>query len=290
MPVKDLRRASIQSSISKSVWLPLIVLVIGYLYATEVGKSYEAQRGQLITDALERRLAQISEAVNDRVSLYAYGLSSLKASIVAVGLDNLHYDYVQTYAKSQNYSQQYPGARGFGFIRRVEVTDFAEFMARARLDRPDKHFELRTLTPHSNSYFIIQYIMPEHANLQAIGLDIGSETMRRRSAEKAAKSNSTQLTAPITLVQADKKRLQGFLIMQPVYSTLNVPEGDDARMEALVGWSYAPLLIDEVLSSVSGLRDDVMLSIDDISAGDALTFFGRQQDGSLDALKIQQTL
>ena len=66
MSVKDLRRASIQSSISKSVWLPLIVLVIGYLYATEVGKSYEAQRGQLITDALERRLAQISEAVNDK--------------------------------------------------------------------------------------------------------------------------------------------------------------------------------------------------------------------------------
>lgn len=290
MSVKDLRRASIQSSISKSVWLPLIVLVIGYLYATEVGKSYEAQRGQLITDALERRLAQISEAVNDRVSLYAYGLSSLKASIVAVGIDNLHYDYVQTYAKSQNYSQQYPGARGFGFIRRVEVTDFAEFMAMARLDRPDKQFELRTLTPHSNSYFIIQYIMPEHANLQAIGLDIGSETMRRRSAEKAAISNSTQLTAPITLVQANKKRLQGFLIMQPVYDTLKVPEGDDARMEALVGWSYAPLLIDEVLSSVSGLRDDVMLTIDDISAGDALTFFGRHQDGSLDALKIQQTL
>ena len=61
-------------------------------------------------------------------------------------------------------------------------------------------------------------------------------------------------------------------------------------MKALVGWSYAPLLIDEVLSSVSGLRDDVMLTIDDISAGDALTFFGRHQDGSLDALKIQQTL
>jgi CHASE1-domain containing sensor protein len=72
------------------------------------------------------------------------------------------------------------------------------------LDRPDKQFELRTLTPHTNSYFIIQYIMPEHANLQAIGLDIGSETMRRRSAEKAAKSNSTQLTAPITVIPHQK--------------------------------------------------------------------------------------
>ena len=289
MSVKDLKRASIQRSISKSVWLPLIVLIIGYLYATEVGRSYEAQRGQLITDALERRLTQISEAVKDRVSLYAYGLASFKASIAAVGIDNLHYDYVQTYAKSQNYSQQYPGARGFGFIRRVEVADFAEFMAMARQDRPDKQFELRTLSPHTNSYFIIQYIMPEHANLQAIGLDIGSETMRRRSAEKAAKSNSTQLTAPITLVQANNKRLQGFLIMQPVYNTLNMSEHDDSRMEALVGWSYAPLLIDEVLSSVSGLRDDVILAIDDISAGDVLTFFGHHQVGSLDALKIEQT-
>ena len=109
MSVKDLRRASIQSSISKSVWLPLIVLVIGYLYATEVGKSYEAQRGQLITEALEQRLAQISEAVNDRVSLYAYGLSSLKASIVAVGIDNLNYDYVQTYARITVSNTRAPG-------------------------------------------------------------------------------------------------------------------------------------------------------------------------------------
>lgn len=290
MSITDLRRASLQSRISKSVWLPLIVFAIGYVYAMQVGKNHEAEREQLIKEALERRLVQISEAVNERVSLYAYGLSSLRASIVAVGIDNLHYDYVQTYARSQNYSQQYPGARGFGFIRKVPVADFADFMAMARRDRPDNQFELRTLTPHQNSYFIIQYIMPEDANLQAIGLDIGSETMRRRSAEMAAKSNSTQLTAPITLVQANQKRLQGFLIMQPVYSTLMAPEGDDQRMQALTGWTYAPLLIDEVLSSVSGLRSDVILAIEDASGEGSMRFFGRQQAGSLDVLQIQQSL
>lgn len=290
MTADNLKRPSIQRSISKSVWLPLIVFVIGYVYACEAGKGFREEREQLIAGALQRRLEQITEAVNERLSHYAYGLSSLKASIVATGVENLHYGYMKNYSESQNYSEQYPGARGFGFIRKVPVSDFDRFMAAAKADRPDKQFELRTLTPHDGSYFIIQYIMPEQANLQAIGLDIGSEAMRRRSAEMAASSDSTQLTAPITLVQADQKRQQGFLILHPVFSALQIPQSAPERLATLAGWTYAPLLIDEVLSSVSGLREDVVLTIEDVTNGEGITFFGKQSAADTSNYQSRQSL
>ncbi|OFI33990.1 hypothetical protein BFC17_20765 [Alteromonas lipolytica] len=281
MSATTVKRTPVHQSIIKSVWLPLLVIVAGYFYALNTDERFLAEQQQLVDDNLSRRLQQITEAVNERVSLYAYGLGSLKASISAMGVENLRYSYVNDYAQSQNYSQQYPGARGFGFIRKVPPQNLDAFLAMVRNDRPDKQFELRTLTPHQNSHFIIQYIMPEQANLQAIGLDIGSETMRRNSAEQAARTNSTQLTAPITLVQANQKASQGFLILQPVFPSLVIPSDPVQRMAAVAGWSYAPLLIDEVLTSVSGLREDVKLSIEDVTNGEPELIFGGEAPAEL---------
>ena len=290
MPTPNLRQQPVSRSLVRSVWMPLVVLLVGYIFAEQAGRDFRAEQERLIADSLDLRLEQITVAVNERVALYAFGLSSLKAAIVATGIDNLNYPYMQTYAQSQNYSEQFPGARGFGYIRNVPVEQFDSFIKAARQDRPDKAFSLRTLTPHDNSYFIIQYILPEHANREAIGLDIGSESMRRRSAEKAASTNSTQLTAPITLVQANKKPLQGFLIMQPVYTSPIVPETAEARLAMLAGWTYAPLLIDEVLSSVNGLRNDVQLSIADVTDGQPRTFFGNVEPLPFSDYQTMRTL
>ncbi|MDO6658953.1 CHASE domain-containing protein, partial [Anaerobacillus sp. 1_MG-2023] len=75
------------------------------------------------------------------------------------------------------------------------------------------------LTENKNDHFVIQYIFPESGNKQAIGLDIGSETIRKRAALSAVFANNAQLSAPITLVQADQKAHHGFLILLPIYKS-----------------------------------------------------------------------
>ncbi|MFY8274224.1 CHASE domain-containing protein [Pseudoalteromonas sp. SSDWG2] len=274
----------------KTLWLPLLIVLAGYIYALEVDKRYQKERQQTIANTLTKRLDLVTVAVADSLSLYARGISSLKAAIDAKGHQNINYEYVQTYSNSQDYPSKYPGARGFGFIRMLEVGDVDAFVARARADRPDNTFAVRYLNEHSQSRFIIQYIMPEDVNQQAIGLDIGSEAMRRRSAEKAAFTNSIQLTAPITLVQANKKRLHGFLILQPMYQELNVPESAFARQQALVGWTYAPLLIEEILNSAIGRSTDVVLLISDVSDTQPVNFFGHNQEGALQEYKSERVL
>ena len=86
MQTDQLKRTSLHTSIIKSIWLPMIVFVVGYLYAQKTDRDFQQQREQYVHNALETRLEQITEGVKDRVTLYSHGLSSVKAAISAIGL------------------------------------------------------------------------------------------------------------------------------------------------------------------------------------------------------------
>ena len=53
-------------------------------------------------------------------------------------------------------------------------------------------------------------------NQKAIGLDVAFEQNRYSSIKKARDTGESQLTAPITLVQ-DQKKTAGFLLYAPFY-------------------------------------------------------------------------
>lgn len=142
----------------------------------------------------------------------------------------------------------------------MPVEQEQRFVEMARQDgMPD--FSVRSLNPHDGDRFIIQYIYPIAPNKQAIGLDIGSELNRRNAALASAREDRAYLSEPITLVQADKKARRGVLIMLPIFpsdATLQTPE---AREQNVVGWSYAPLIIDDVLSGLSLVIDHAQIQL-----------------------------
>jgi PAS domain S-box-containing protein len=257
-----------------SLWLPASILLLGYGIASHYADEQELQQQQRIQLEVQQRLAQIAEGVREKVTLYQYGLRATRGAVMTVTPERFNYQLMQTYTQSRDYTVEFPGARGFGLIRFVKPDETATFLQSMAAERPDYAFTINQLTPHADSKFVIVYIEPENRNDKAVGLDIGSEQMRRKAALDAALNNDVRLTAPITLVQANQKTQQGFLILMPVYNSLQVPTEPLQRFDELYGWSYAPILIDEVLSTVSGLQNDVLLSISDITEH-PLTFFSR---------------
>lgn len=272
------------------LWLPMLILSLGFITAYYLDQQQQQQSRQMIQDQLDQRLNQISEAVVERVTLYQYGIRGVRGAVMTAGPDQFDYQQMQQYTDTRDYPTEFPGARGFGFIRYVVPDDAAEFVMAAKAERPDGQFQIRTLSPHKDSKFIIQYIEPEDRNKQAVGLDIGSESMRRAAALAAAQYNEVRLTAPITLVQADKKTKQGFLILMPVYATTQVPDRIEQRMQVIQGWSYAPILIDEVLSSISGLSDNLSLTISDVTQTQSNPFFSRGDTASNTNYQSQQII
>lgn len=260
-------------SLILSMWLPFAVLLAGYALASHYAKQQKVEQQQRIDQAVMQRLQLITEGVREKVTLYQYGLRGTRGAVMTLSPEKFSYQDMQTYTLSRDYKLEFPGARGFGLIRYVALNDKEQFLQRMATERPDYNFRIRQLQPHQHSLFVIQYIEPENRNSEAVGLDIGSEPMRRKAAMDAVINNDIRLTAPITLVQADQKTQQGFLILMPVYRTSPAPAEPEQRLNQLYGWSYAPILIDEVLSTVSGLRDDVILSITDSTEHQQLTFY-----------------
>lgn len=265
------------SKLLLSLWLPLCILLLGYSTANHFVSLKQAEQQQRIKQEVMQRLNLIADGVRDNIALYEYGLRGARAAVMTVTPEQLSYQLILSYSQNRDYSHEFPGARGFGIIRYLNPNEKAIFLAKMAKERPGFNFTIEQFQPHNDSLFVIQYIEPEQRNLEAIGFDIGSEPMRRKAALDAALTNESRLTAPVTLVQANEKTQQGFLILLPIYYTSSIPTAPEARLAQLYGLSYAPILIDEVLSTVSGLQSDVTLAIADVTDTTPLTFFQRGQ-------------
>ncbi|ASM49619.1 hypothetical protein PESP_a1512 [Pseudoalteromonas espejiana DSM 9414] len=258
----------LKTSITSQVIIMLLGVVCSIFYQFKADQQLTSQ----IKETLDTRLQYITNGISQRLELYGYGLSGLKGLISALPHDKINYDVIKNYSRSRNYAQEFPGAGGIGFIKKVADNQLASFIEAAQAERPDHQFALKTIAEHGNSHFIIQYIFPEQPNLAAIGLDIGSEKNRRSAALNAATANGLALTAPLTLVQANQKAQHGFLMLLPVYNTATVAMQPKQRLAQLSGWTYAPLLIDNILSSLDKFGAN-FLSISDVTDTQTVEFF-----------------
>ena len=228
--------------------IAIAAFVTGSVLAVSAGLWQTAQNKTRITNEFAARVDEAAAAVVTRLDRYQYGLRGARGAAIAGGYTVLDAQSFERYGLSRNVTSEFPGARGFGIVRRIGQDDEASFVAEARiLGQPD--FEVHALTPHDGDRFVIQYIAPKPGNSAAIGLDIASESSRRDAAEAAARSGMATLTRPITLVQVSGGKEKGFLLLLPIYQPDKDLSTREARERASFGWSYAPLVIDEVMSS-----------------------------------------
>ena len=197
-----------------------------------------------------------------RFELYEYAVLGTRGAILVAGSEQITRAKFKRYISSSNAIAEFPGARGFGFIRRVPMSQELDFINSAQADDAP-NFNISAFTPHQDDRYVIQYILPEDTNQAAIGLDIASEVNRKTAAINATLNNKATLTAPITLVQADNKSRFGFLVLLPIYDPLLGQNTPTERLEAAVGWSYAALMVDEVLFDLGPILREISLSIFD---------------------------
>ncbi len=207
-----------------------------------------------------------------RLDSYALGLRGLRGAVLAFGAGQFDRTAFDRYSRSRDIDAEFPGARGMGLIRRVPAADEAAFVARARADGAPG-FAVQQLHAHAGERWVIQYVAPLERNRAAVGLDIASEPHRRAAAEAAMRSGRAVLSAPITIVQAGGAGARSFLLLLPLYRDGAVPAEPAGRAEATLGWTYAPLVIDEVLAGVDLHDGRLALALQDGGTDAAEAFF-----------------
>ena len=251
-----------------------IGLAVSALLAWQLDKSNEQRVQEVVAEAA----IQANLEVKNRLERYLYGLSGARGAVLTAGEYGISRDQFHRYSLTRDLNREFPGARGFGFIRRVPRFMTESFTEMAQADsQPD--FQIKELAAHDGERYVIQYIEPLKGNESAIGLDIASESNRREAALAAIRSGEARLTGPITLVQASGQPLQSILMLMPIYRAGIIPTTVAEREQSGFGWSHAPLLLDEVLSTLRLDADVLHLELFDVTdPGNGIRFYSNSPE------------
>ena len=259
----------------------MLTLLAGVLITCFVTNEIHNFNKERIKNASAEASDKLKQEVASRIELYQYGLRGARGVVLTAGENRITRDIFSQYSKTRDVDIEFPGARGFGFIRRVPQSSVERFTLLARQDGwPD--FSIKMLNPNFNEHYVIQYIEPVERNRQAVGLDIASEKNRREAAASSLYSGEVRLTGPITLVQATGKSQQSFLILMPIYRGGSTPSTLDERLDKGFGWSYAPLIMEEVLAGLNYDPNKLHFELYDVTDLDdpVLFYSGGVHEGS----------
>lgn len=242
----------------------ILVFLSGLLLTAGLTLQLDRKQEQDRQEAYQNFTTQFADTVEEWITHYQYGLRGARGAILVAGEQGISRAGFRRYSASRDMKVEFPGARGFGFIRRVPLADEAAFVARARQDDAPG-FAIRQLQPHAGERYVVQYVEPQAGNQQAIGLDIASEANRKAAADAAMRSGQVQLTAPISLVQAMKAPSKSFLMLMPIYRDGMARDSEAQRVAATLGWSYAPILMDEVMGAIRINPELTQFTLSDVS-------------------------
>jgi len=238
-------------------------LIAGALLTTFMVLRQERHNAAFVDERFATESRELADAIHDRFALYEYGLRAARGLIQQAGEHGITPADFGRYMASRDIDREFPGARGFGFVHRVPADRLRDHPRDHAVPPPLPVDPLHP--PHPGEHFIIELVEPLERNREAVGLDIASEPRRRAAAVAAMRSGRATLSAPITLVQATGAVNRAFLLLLPIYRPGLPLDTPDQREAAAYGWSYAPLLVDEVLAGLPLHADRVALSLTDIT-------------------------
>ena len=250
---------------------------LGVLASASAFYSHRTYNEKIVSERFDDLTAQTVRQMRRQMEMYEKGIRALRGAIIASG-EQLSLERFQQYSASRNISTEFPGVRGFGFIKIVPAEQTARFVEDNRADgRPG--FMIRELGENTGTRFVVQYLDSITDSNPATGLDIASDPDRRDAAIAAVDAGETRLTAPITLVKTSQTQDLGFLCLVPIYRHGLPTKTPEQRRAAAIGLSFATLLINDVMNSVHLLSDELAISISDGTAKPAVTFFPAPSDG-----------
>lgn len=267
----------------------LLVLVAGLILTAIVAWQLRLNNERDAKAAVDEEADRLIADVVARLTLYQYGLRGAAGAIVTAGEHGINREIFQRYSQTRDYKTEFPGARGFGFIRRVPEFEEEKFVKQARLNVASD-FSIRQLSPHKGERYVIEYLEPLKSNGAAIGLDIASEMNRRTAAELSMRTGKVALTGPITLVQEKGKPLQSFLMLFPIYRGSAIPQTTTEREDAALGWSYAPLIMADVLRGLHVNEDLYRLSLRDVTTPGSEVLFYETSDATSEEVVFNKTI
>src|SRR5579863_833683 len=142
---------------------------------------------------------------------------------------------------------QYGGIADLAWVPRVRASERAAFEASVRQGEVT-NFRIFPASPEAwaqppAEYFPIRYITPELKFREALGLDLGSDPVRRAALETARDDNGLVASGMVKLLVGEP----GFIAVWPIYSGGANPTSIEERRRTLVGFAMGAFRLSEMV-------------------------------------------
>ncbi len=232
-------------------WIALIVgLALTIAASLEVKKAIEQDAAEEFAFTSD----QVTLKIRERLDAYSLTLKG-GAGLFAASNEVARREW-RAYVETLRAGDSIPGVQGIGFSQAIPPHQLKAHIARMR----SEGFHDYTVRPAGERalYTSIIYLEPfRDRNLRAFGFDMFSEPVRRAAMERARDSGAPTLSGKVVLVQETGTEVQaGTLMYVPVYRN-DAPTGTvEQRRAALIGWSYSPYRMKDLMEGILANWDD----------------------------------
>lgn len=160
-----------------------------------------------------------------------------------------------TFVQQLEIEKNYPGMQGYGFSVMINPSELEAKQKQIGLEG-HTDFSLKPAGKRER-YSAIIYLEPmNQRNLNAIGYDMYSESVRREAMNLARDTGSMALSGKVTLVQEiDADKQAGILIYMPVYQKGAFPITLEDRQTKLIGFVYSPYRMNDLMQNIHLRRE-----------------------------------
>lgn len=230
----------------------ILVTLGAWLYVRSSVQSVDAARFSVLSSRIEND-------IRSRMQAYVNALYQARSTFAIHGwMDRAQFhDYIEGLSL-----KRYPGIQGFGLALKVpsDQIDAVERKVR-RAGHPEFRVWPETDAPVR---FPITLIEPmDWRNQRAVGYDMFTDPVRREAMLRALYSGNASASGIVTLVQESGKQQQrGFLVFVPLYKRGMPLESAQQRIDALLGFVYAPFRAEDLFGTVSQDADAATRQVD----------------------------
>lgn len=232
-------------------WLPCVVLLVSLtatLFAWRSvaletytrGETRFRTRAEDITQRIINRLQENETILLGGAALFNVHGDALSRSEWRIFASSLRFDTTNPGILGFGYSAWLPAAQAPALIRAIQAEGYPHFSISPSGDRP--------------IYTAIIWLEPFNArNQKAFGYDMYTEPVRRMAMERARDTGQTSVSGKVILVQEGEGDIQnGLLMYVPSYRTTLPLETVEQRQEALRGFVYSPIRMNDLIVGALG--------------------------------------
>ena len=226
--------------------IPGLVYILGLLLTWITVSNIRQQETSKILSEFRIRANELAAGLERRLTYNGeilQGVAGLLASS-----DHVSRDEFQRYIRQLKLSVYYPGIQSIGYSTLIPETEKQQHITKIRAEG----FTDYDIRPAGEREFYSSVIFVEplnSRNQQIMGYDMLSEPVKMNAAGQARDLAAAVMTGKITLQQETEQPPQsGIFIFSPIYQN-NMPVYTiEQRRNALTGWVYAEIRLQELLT------------------------------------------